>query len=233
MIPGNPAVARYYQSWIKEIQNRNNQLSITYATSYVLFDRKLNYIKYDLAMQKHYEDLLFALPTTEKITLLAHSVGSYFALRLLNKYPEKIEKVIIMFPYIGYSTIKSLKIVGIPYVIDRLFPLAELVSWTKNVFQKWDEHVAHISNTELTACLRFGVRQCVYFNKHKFDTQTISPSNREKIHFLYTKNDRWCPEQSIDLLKQVSHSKETEIRHDFITDINSRARMIDELMLVL
>ncbi len=230
LMPGNPAVESYYQSWIEEIEERNPEVSVTYATSYVFFDKKLNYIEYDHALREHYEKILLALATYQKVTIIAHSVGSYFALRLLEKHPEKIEKIIMLFPYIGPSTIRSLSFVSIPYLIDRFFPLVEIVSKCKNMFSIWDKDVRNISSKQLNACLRFGVRQCEYFNKYTLDLRYML-ANKEKIDFLYRDNDPWCPRETIESLKPLSNHKKTELPHDFITRKEHRIKMIKEIKL--
>ncbi len=224
LIPGNPNVASYYESWIKEIEDQNKNINITYASSYVLFDKKLNYLEYDLAMRDHYEKIFIELSREEKVTIIAHSVGSYFALRLLEKYPEKIEKVIIMFPYIGYSTIKSLRIIGILYLMDRILPIAEMLSKYKNFFLIWDKDTKNISTLGLNACLRFGVRQCVYFNKYKFDTKSIF-LYKDKLDFIYADDDRWCPAETIELLKPISNHKKVGLPHGFILTKEDRTEM--------
>ncbi len=226
LIPGNPAIERHYRSWIKEIETQR-QVEISYATSYVSFSRRLDPVEYDKAMCEHYESLLLQLSSSDKITVIGHSVGGYFALRLLERYPGKIEKVIILFPYIGYSTIKWLRYIWPLYFIDRFFPLAEIVSSGKNFFRKWYQDTEGISNQELTACLRFGVRQCAYFNKHAFDTRSVS-LNKEKIYFVYRENDPWCPKETIELLKPISNYKEVHLPHDFIERDNQRIKMIEE-----
>jgi len=226
LIPGNPAVADFYLSWIKEIQDSCPNIDITYATSYILFDRKLNYVQYDAAMQKYYEELFNAIKTEEKITLLAHSVGSYFALNLLEKYPDKVEQVIVLFPYLGFTSAKIFEFASIPYCIDRIFPLAEAVSGCKNLFKKWNKNVQYISKLELTANLRYGFRQCTYFSKHKFVFSNLLPF-KDKICFIFTENDHWCPSETINALKPFSNSRQVNLSHDFILDESSRLAMID------
>ena len=229
VIPGNPAVASQYLSWIDEIKSQNEDLDISYATSYILFDRKLSYVKYHDAMCDHYEKILLKLGEEQKITILAHSAGSYFALRLLEKYPERIDEVILLFPYIGYSKIPLLYFVRIPYYIDRVFPLAEIVAFCKNLLMLLDKNVQYISRLELTANLRFGVRQCVYFIKNKFNAKKIE-AYRDKIHFIYIENDKWCPQATIDLLRPVSIYEQTLIPHDFIVSAELRERMTKTIL---
>lgn len=232
LIPGNPALASHYYSWIEEMEQADLTLSITYATSYVLFGKKHNYIEYDLLMRKHYEDIFLSLSKSDKVTIIAHSVGSYFALRLLEKYPDKIEKVIIMFPYIGYSTISSLKYLPFLYMLDRVFPMAEIVTRCKSYFTVYGEDVHNISNPELLACLRFGVRQCTYFKKYKFDTHLIS-AHAAQLNFIYTEGDRWCPVETINLLNPISNHKKVDLPHDFIVKKENRLKMIHELQMLL
>jgi pimeloyl-ACP methyl ester carboxylesterase len=232
MIPGNPAVAAHYEEWIKEIGEVNTGLDIHYATSYTLFDRKLNDTDYVKVFAKHYEDLFLNFSKGDKVILLAHSVGSYFALMLLEKYPEKIEKVIIMFPYIGYSDFRSLRYVSIPYLLDRVFPLSELVSQFKILFGWRYKGVRDITTQELTACLRYGVRQCQSFNKSRFDIKDVS-EYKDKIYFIYKESDKWCPQQTIELLKPISHSQKVGIPHDFIVSKENRDKMFEAVGPVL
>lgn len=199
-----------------------------YASSHVKFSRRLNYLQYEAAMRGHYEALLLGLGSEEKVTVLAHSAGAYFALRLLEAHPEKIERVVIMFPYIGYSTIGWLRFIDIPYIVDRVFPLAEIVAWCKNFLFGGDDQVRNISARELAANLRFGVRQCAYFNRHKLNVRVVAGS-KDKITFLYTEPDRWCPAEAVEQLKTVSTHRKVLIPHDFIVFPEERAKMIQEL----
>jgi pimeloyl-ACP methyl ester carboxylesterase len=232
-IPGNPAVARYYLSWIDELQQKIGGLDITYATSYVLFGRRLDYVAYDAAMRGHYESCLLDLNASGKITIIAHSVGSYFALKLLEKYPEKIEKVILLFPYLGYNQLTPLRFASIPYELDRFLPVVETASRFRSLFfQRWYEDTKNISYAELKACLRFGVRQCTYFNKHQLDVSAIS-QYKDKIDFFYTKNDGWCPPQAIELLKPISRYQEVDIPHDFVVKPENRDKMTEQLVGIL
>jgi len=232
MIPGNPAVANHYKEWIKEIGEMNMVLDISYATSYTLFERKLNDIDYVKAFTKHYEDIFIDLSKGDKVILLAHSVGSYFALKLLAKYPENIERVIIMFPYIGYSDFHSLRYVSIPYLLDRVLPLSELVSQCKVLFKGHYQDVHDITFGELTACLRYGVRQCQSFNKSQFDVKDVS-AHKDKIYFIYKESDKWCPPQTIELLKPISHPQMVDIPHDFIVSKENRRKMLEAIEQVL
>lgn len=228
IIPGNPAVAGYYYSWIDEIKNRCADADAIYATSYVLFSKRLDYIKYPDLMFEHYEQTLLNLDSSSEIEIIAHSVGSYFALKLLEKHSDKIKKITVIFPYIGYSDFLYLKFLYPVYLLDKFLPLVEAVSVIKNFFHIYDKEILNISSRELTACLRYGVRQCVYFNKYKLDTLKLAPY-KDKVIFIYTEGDRWCPPKTIDLMKSISTSKKVNMPHDFILYKNYREKMIDEL----
>jgi pimeloyl-ACP methyl ester carboxylesterase len=237
LIPGNPAVAEYYQEWIGEIEAANPDLEITYASSYVLFDKKLDYAQYDQALREYYGNILLGLSSIrssseesagQQVTIFAHSAGAYFALRLLEKFPEKIEKVVILFPYIGYSKYFLMHFVYVPYIIDRFAPLVEFISKYKNILLARTRYIREISSEQLKANLRFGVRQCVYFNGTKFPTEEVAMS-KDKIDFIYTEHDRWCPPVAINLLKKVSLPIKVALPHDFITTKEHRLKMIDIL----
>jgi pimeloyl-ACP methyl ester carboxylesterase len=93
LIPGNPAVSDYYLLWINELKSKTPNLEISYATSYVLFDKKLTGAEYEFAMYKHYESILLEKAKSDKVVIIAHSAGSHFALRLLERNPDYVEKL--------------------------------------------------------------------------------------------------------------------------------------------
>lgn len=238
LIPGNPAVAEYYQEWIGEIEAAHPDLAVTYASSYVLFDKKLDYAQYDQALRDYYGNILLSLngegkdagdgQANQKVTIFAHSAGAYFALRLLEKFPEHVEKVVIMFPYIGYSKYFLLRFVYLPYIVDKFSPLVEFLSKHKALLLGWVDHIERITSDQLKANLRFGVRQCVYFNRTKFPTEAVA-AYKDKIDFIYVEGDRWCPPVAIDLLKKVSLPVKVDLPHDFITTKENRLKMIEIL----
>lgn len=229
LIPGNPAISSYYQKWIEEIELANPLLNITYASSYVLFSKKLNYIQYDQALREYYGKILLELSKEDKVTLIGHSAGSYFVLRLLEQFPERIEKVILLFPYIGYSKYNLLNFVYLPYVLDKFLPLVEVISKYKNILLRYEKDIQNISSEQLKANLRFGVRQCVYFIDKKFPVEAIAYL-KDKVNLIYAKNDKWCPPKSIELLKKVSKQyREVDLPHGFISNELNRLKMIEVL----
>ena len=86
-----------------------------------------------------------------------------------------------------------------------------------------------ISSEQLKANLRFGVRQCVYFIDKKFPVETIAYL-KDKINFIYTEGDKWCPPKAIELLKNISSQcRKVEIPHGFISTESERLKMIEVL----
>jgi pimeloyl-ACP methyl ester carboxylesterase len=228
LLPGNPAVADHYRDWMREIESAHPEVAMSYSTSYTLFPRRLGDTAYERAVRAHHEATLLSLGAEGPVDIIAHSVGSYFALRLLESHPERVRRVTIIFPYLGKSNIWWMRFIWIPYALDRFVPLAEAVSWCKRLFQLRDPEARNISRRELVACLRFGVRQCEYFRRCAFDFGGVAPF-REKIRFLYTEPDRWCPPETVEALKPISAHRRVSIPHDFIVSPTHRAKMIQEL----
>jgi pimeloyl-ACP methyl ester carboxylesterase len=228
LLPGFPAVASYYKRWAEEIKSKNTITQVLYAESDVLFSKKLDFKEYDQAMISHYENMFLSL--SGPITIIAHSTGGYFALKILERHPEKIEKVILICPYIGNSTVKFFKYASIPYFIDRLFPLSQTISLFISLFKRHFDNLNKLSTKELNVYFRFGFKQNTCFNKIPFDINKISKF-KEKIFLYYIKNDKWCPSSTIELLKPISNSKQLSIAHDFIIYEDQRHRMIEELCL--
>lgn len=229
LIPGNPAITNCYTKWVEEIKKSNDSVNILYDASPAFFNKNLNFEEYNKAMFGHYEKILLKLTLNDPIKLIAHSVGGYFALKLLEKYPEKIQDVLLIYPYIGNSTIRSLRFVGLFYTIDRLLPFTETLVKFKNLLETYYKDLKYVSKEELNTCLRFGLKQCTYFNIHIFDTTKIS-AYKEKIKFIYNTDDRWCPESTIELLKPISKFDIINLPHDFILKEDNRTKMTQALI---
>lgn len=224
LMPGNPAISNYYNNWANEIKKVDPKIKVIYASANILFNKNLDFVDYEQAMFSHYEKLFSKLIYSRQITIIAHSVGGYFALRLLEKYPKKIKKVILVYPYIGESTINPLNFVYLPYLIDRFLPLSETICFCKNIIERYDKSLTYLSKNELKICLRLGLKQCTYFNNYKFNTKRISKS-KNKIYFIYNVNDRWCPKATIKILKPISNFKKVNLPHDFVLTENGRKSM--------
>lgn len=233
LLPGNPSAAHHYETWAKEFEIVNPELNVSFITSYVIFDKKLDYFQYDAAMRKYYEDTLLKLADTEQVTIIAHSVGSYFALRFLEKFPEKISNVVVMFPYLWYTDAIYVKYLYPVYVADKFLPVSETVSKFKNVlFGRSEPEILHIDEKNFNMNLRYGVRQCVYFNKTKFEKDLVQ-RHKDKIHFLYIENDQWCPKQTIEEMKEVVTHKKIDLPHHFILNKDHREQMMKVVLGIL
>lgn len=227
LLPGFPAIANYYKKWAKEIEMNYPKLQVIYAKSDVLFSKDLNFEEYNQAMISHYERILLKLKNS-KTTILAHSTGAYFALKLLEKHPEKIERIVLIHPYIGNSSVNIFKYANIAYTIDRFLPLSETTAAIINYLSTHLKDFKKVSKKDLNVYFRFGFKQNTYFNKILLDTRLIS-KYKDKILFFYTINDKWCTNKTIQLLKSISKSKKILLPHDFIIYKKQRNEMIKEL----
>lgn len=233
LLPGNPSAAHHYETWAKEFEIANPELDVSFITSYVIFDKKLDYFQYDAAMRRYYEDIFLKLAGSEQVTVIAHSVGSYFALRLLEKFPDKISNVVVMFPYLWYTDATYVKYLYPVYLADTFLPVSEIVSKFKNaLFGKSEPEILHIDGKNFNMNLRYGVRQCVYFNKTKFESDLIQV-HKDKIHFLYREHDQWCPKQTIEEMKVVATRKMVDLPHHFILYKDHREAMMREVLGIL
>ncbi|MES2408865.1 MAG: alpha/beta fold hydrolase [Patescibacteria group bacterium] len=229
LIPGFPPVSEYYKEWAAEIEAKYSDVCVEYADTDLFFSKKLNYVEYNEIAIKHYENVILKLFSTGPVTIIGHSTGGYFALRLLERNKQKIEKIVLICPYIGNSTMNFFKYAVVTYWIDRFLPLSQSVSLFINLFKKYFKYLNELSLREINVYFRFGFKQNTYFNKTKFNTKPFE-GGHDKIIFYYVKDDTWCPESTIELLKSLScQSRELPISHGFILNKNERAIMAQEI----
>lgn len=219
IIPGNPPARFFYEAWKKELELITHyDIVIDY---YPVFENNACSQQYINDLEAFYAKNIVK-DTPGDVILIGHSFGGHIALKILEKYHEKIKRCVLLFPFLhspGFRGRCILKILhGIhqrPLLKSGLTRLLKPASYFYN-------NINRLSTHELESSLNLA------FHEHKTIAQKknifISPELHPKITLYYTHNDTWCTKKVVTSLHPEIHTKLIDVQHDFV--ISSKQRKI-------
>lgn len=213
LIPGNPSASFYYLKWIEELQLIYPDARFSYMPPpplkrNITSDESFEYIlaSFEFELAKFAEDDV-------SLCILGHSIGGFFAKKLLERQLVAIDQVILLFPFLGdlhFSTKIVLNCVNWLYYCEIL---SKQFIKHKNLFKFLSPEIKNITAAELESSLNLAKHEHDFF---KCKIEDISITLVDKIKVIVTKNDRWCCESTIKRLKTVLRPIEIESKHDYI-----------------
>lgn len=230
IIPGNPAVLRYYKAWQAEIDELNPDIRTNLIESEFIFDEKLSPEEYYKKIYSYYEDEFYKIYNLnhQPQIIIGHSVGGYFALRLLENHPDKIENVILLFPYLGNTSTVWTRIWSIYLKVNKNFSVINFVAKHKYYFDRLVYSLKYFTVERFKAYVRYGYKQMKYLLENPFDYSLLE-KYKDKIISIHTKNDMWCPKKDVLILKGVLNSTEIKTKHAFVQYPRERVKINKEI----
>ncbi|MDF1683650.1 MAG: alpha/beta fold hydrolase [Legionellaceae bacterium] len=218
IIPGNPPASYFYEAWKQELKHiTHHDVLIDYYPSFNHITCSQKYLE---KIEDFYAD---QIQNHEKIILIGHSIGGHIALKLLEKYPEKIDRCVLLFPFLHSPGIKGKLMLSALHQINkraflkaRRFKMLKLLSYLDQDINKLNIH-------EIDSSLSFA------FHEHKTMVHkkniNINPDLCKKITLYYTNKDTWCSKKVVRKLHPEMHKTFTEINHNFVTSPEQRQKM--------
>lgn len=222
VIPGNPPASYFYEAWKQELKHiTHNDVLIDYYPSF-------NHITCSQEYLEKIEDFYAEhIKNHDKIILIGHSIGGHFALKLLEKYPDKIEHCVLLFPFLHSPGLKGKLMLSALHQINkraflkaRRFKMLKLLSYLDQDINKLNIH-------EIDSSLSFA------FHEHKTMARKknihINPDIFKKITLYYTDKDTWCSQKVVNNLHPKIHTQFTDINHNFVTSREQRQKMTQSI----
>ncbi|MFZ4712552.1 MAG: serine aminopeptidase domain-containing protein [Bacteriovoracaceae bacterium] len=233
LIPGNPPAVHFYELWQKEIMASDPKAEAT-VCSYPLLPKNSNSKKAIDDVLKYHEEQFnhFQQKVSSPVTIIGHSLGGNFALRLLNRNHKLIEKVILLHPFLRAPDIKGKIILK---TVAALYPYE---NFQKNIIKKrklleyLSAELPHVSNDEIEKSFHLA------YHEHKIIAPDKTPlmidhEFRDKVSVFFKRQDIWCTDAVIkDLKRQVSLFECTE-PHGFVTEEKYRNSLFLKIKLQL
>ena len=209
IIPGNPPASYFYEAWRKELnQITNHEVMIDYYPSFEDTTGSLAYLK---TVENFYLD---QVKNTDKIILIGHSIGGYIALKILEKYHEKIEHCVLLFPFLHSPGFKAKLILGALHQIKkRKFLKAGLVGLLKPLSWLYND-INMLTRNEMNSGLNFAFHEYKTIGRNR--NIDINPSLNHKITLYYTNKDTWCSKKVVQNLHPELRAEFINIKHNFV-----------------
>jgi pimeloyl-ACP methyl ester carboxylesterase len=236
IIPGNPPSEYFYKIWKKELTDDlkldQDSVAVEYFPSFCM---SLSSEAYYQEMVNFYKERLFSFienNKSEEVVLIGHSVGGTIALDILKEHPEKIDKCVLIFPFLGKpgkrgrlvlnfvrALVKSTKM--IPFIIKR----RAFIDIINSEFSK-------ISDDEIESSLKFAFHERETIGKIK-KVNKLEPSIIEKVTVLTCPKDTWCINKYLYQAGLKSKMNHLEVSHDFVVESKQRKIVNESLVNLL
>lgn len=230
MIPGNPPATSFYELWREEILQRFPDAQVK-VSPYPLLQRSADSESaMNVVTECHISNLRkFHQETGQKANLLGHSLGGHFALKILERESDLVDKVVLLFPFLRKPESRGSLILNI---FAALYPYEFLhlaLMHSKEYLSRFFEDLAHVTDEELLKTLHLVKHERVIIAKND-EPVVIPQEHRAKVHVFYVKDDSWCtPKVLADLKTQVSMHERQE-PHSFILKASDRRSVLSKIL---
>ena len=230
IIPGNPPAIHFYELWRKEIEQQLPG-AIGFSSDYPMLqstsDSALFMNQVSSHHQKNFEN--FCSRVSGPVTILGHSLGAYFSLKLLNECDSKIENVILIHPFLRTPTERGKIILKTVSTFDRFSLLKNLILKQKRGLQYLAKDLMHVTEDELMKTFPIATHEWNIVGKDNSPLK-IPSHHQKKISLYHTEMDTWCSPQVIQELKEQVQVYSCLEPHDFITQESYRLSLLKKIL---
>lgn len=229
LVPGNPPAAHFYELWASEIKDQQPEASVKVSRYPSVTFQPDSQQAMDEILSVHLRQLTEAYQEQQKpVTVVGHSLGGYFALRLLEKAPEKIHQAILVHPFLRAPTLKGHAILKTVHALHGQTALQKIFIRSRKNIEKWVPDLAHLTKEEILSSFQLGRHEKATIGQDH-SPLVFPPELRSKIKIFHTQKDTWCP---FDLMKGVASQvtvQECTEPHDFITKAHHRQSLFSRI----
>jgi pimeloyl-ACP methyl ester carboxylesterase len=230
LLPGNPPAVHFYEVWKKEILRQQPGARVT-ISAYPLLDRHLNSVEaMKSILQVHSRCLQdFQRESGGPVTLIGHSLGGYFALKMLEENSSIVEKAILVHPFLRAPTRRGRMILNSAKTVGSISILKQGLLGSRKVLEKFLKNLSFVSDEELLKTFFIAFHENETIGKDR-SPLIIAPEIRAKIRVLYTRGDTWCPPPVIADLNGQVFLKECPEPHDYVVHAQHRESLFSKIL---
>ncbi|PPD94856.1 hypothetical protein GOBAR_DD08120 [Gossypium barbadense] len=208
-VPGNPGVITFYKEFVESLFKSLGGMASVSAVGASGHTEKIEFIKVQ--------------NIEAPLVLVGHSIGSYIALEMLRRLPEKAMYCIGLYPFLALNLQSKKQAVIVKVIMSRVLStmvtlfVASLSLLPRQVLRLISElsNGKSWSNTAHEACCSHlpqyhTIRNVLYMARTEFIKLSETPDwefmreNQEKISFLYGIDDHWGPLQMFEEVESNS-----------------------------
>lgn len=229
IIPGNPPALHFYELWKNDILAKNPTAQVQISEYPKLDHNRDSGEVMQNILSTHAERLLaFQHANRGPLTLIGHSLGGHFALKLLNQHSDAIYRTVLIHPFLRTPSNRGKKIIqGLSLLHGRTL-CQNLILRSRKFLERFNDDLAMVTNEQILTCLN------LTFHEHNTIAQdqthlVIDEALRSKLNVFYVPGDIWCSPNVISALEPQVRTIECTEPHDFVTSTDHRASLLEKI----
>jgi thioesterase domain-containing protein len=230
LIPGNPPAVQFYQLWGEEIIQHSTHAKFM-VSQYPLLDQMSDSSKaMDLVFLEHLRQFrIFSEEVRSPVTIIGHSLGAHFALKMLEEQGESIDHIVLIHPFLKKPDLKGLLILKAAGAIHTYSRLQSGILKNRKYLEFFSEDLLSVTDDEILKSFHLARHESQTIAKN-LETIEINPQDQKKICVFFTKNDIWCGEKTVKELRNLVKVIECEEPHGFVIDGKHRKSLYQKIL---
>jgi predicted alpha/beta hydrolase family esterase len=230
IIPGNPPALHFYELWQKEIETQVPG-AMTFSSDYPILEKTADSHYFMQQVFQHHQNNFerFLEKSHGPIILLGHSLGSYFCLKLMDQFHEKIKKTVLIHPFLRRPTKRGRWILQTVSSLNHLHPVKNIIIKNKNKLEVIASELRHISEEELIKTFPIATHELKVVGQDQSSLQ-VPEIYQKKVTIYHTDGDTWCSPQVVQELKAQVETHLCDEPHDFIINQSHRLSLLEKIL---
>lgn len=230
LLPGNPPAIHFYQLWQNEITTLQPNFKTKVSSYPLLLKTKNSNQAMETVYLAHLEQLQnFYHETSEPINLIGHSLGGYFAMRLLEQAnPAWIHQVVLLHPFLRKPNSMGKFILNSVATLQRYEILQKTVVKNRKFLEFFSSELPHVTDEEIFKTFHLGLHESRTIARDQSPIHVRSDL-RDKVQVFYHPHDTWCQPHVINQLAQQIKVHECHEPHGFVTEEKYRRSLFEKI----
>lgn len=226
LLPGNPPAVYFYETWKRDILRALPNARIE-VSPYPLASAVRNAsVAMDQIFATHHQRLRTLHDEAgEPVTVIGHSLGGHFALRLLQAHPTLVAQAILIHPFLRIPSPRGRLILN---TVRAIGPFKRKLIHSRAFLERFFPDLVHITNDELGNGIQIVGHEHATIGRDR-SPLVIAPELRAKVRAFYCPGDSWCPPAVVAALKSQVATRECAEPHDFVTKAHYRQSMLEKI----
>lgn len=230
LIPGNPPATHFYKLWGEEIRSLSPQAMVK-VCHYPTLARTHDSATFMADVLAYHRQQLtrFYEECRGPITLLGHSLGGYFSLKLLEESVDIINQTILLHPFLRMPQKKGQFILKMAGALQGQDGFQTALIKNRRLLEMLFNDLSFITEVEIKNTFQIAKHEWNIIGTDQ-SPPFIQHEHREKVQIFYHPRDIWCSPSVVKSLRdQVSLLPCTE-PHGFITSQKHRETLLRKIL---
>jgi hypothetical protein len=230
IIPGNPPAVHFYKLWKKEIELFRPEAKVKICVYPRLEKENNSQVFFEKILLSHQEQLKqFYEEVQAPVTLIGHSLGGYFSLKLLEGSSDFIQQTILLHPFLRFPKKRGKLILRTVSFLEKSKTIQDLIVRKRNFLERFSDELPFVSDDELYKTFAIAKHEFKVIAQDKRPL-VIDDVYRDKIRVFYHGNDTWCPPHVFKSLQTQISAVECSEPHGFITEKGLRQSLMKKIL---